>query len=192
MSPCAGLPASTHYVLKVLPPTAAELAGWASCGSVFPFSQSCLSTVICCLSTFYSRPSPALGLLRNLGAVGKEKALLTVCTIQLGIWAFPTFSATGQNRGYMIIWFVLNHILLLNVPWSPHIFCAHVMCSQSPFWSSWSPRIISLDPAQSYQWHLMSCPFDPFQWRNIILITFQIESEINSCLLSTSSLPSTV
>jgi hypothetical protein len=52
--------------LKALPPTAAELAGWTSCGSVFPFSQSCLSTAFCCLSVFCSSPGPALGLLRNL------------------------------------------------------------------------------------------------------------------------------
>lgn len=75
MSPCADLPASTHYVLKALPPTAAELAGWTSCGSVFPFSQSYLSMVICCLSTFYSRPGPALGLFRNLF---RKRALLMV------------------------------------------------------------------------------------------------------------------
>ena len=73
MSPWADLPGSTHYVLKALPPTAAELAGWTSCGSVFPFSQSYLSTVICYLSTFYSKPGPALALLRNLGTVGKRE-----------------------------------------------------------------------------------------------------------------------
>lgn len=67
------------------------------------------------VSTFYSRPGPALGLLGNLGAVRKERALLMVWTIKPDIWAFPTSPATyhwlsiihrqGQSRGYVIIWF---------------------------------------------------------------------------------------
>lgn len=68
------------------------------------------------LSTFYSRPGPALGLLENLGTVRKERALLMVWTTKPDIWAFPTSPATyhwlsishrqGQSRGYVIIWFV--------------------------------------------------------------------------------------
>lgn len=38
MSSCACVPASAQCVLKALPPTAPELAEWASYESIFPFS----------------------------------------------------------------------------------------------------------------------------------------------------------
>ena len=142
MSPCADLPTSTHYVLKALPPTAAELAGWTSCGSVFPFSQSNLSMMICCLSTFYSRPGPALGLFRNLGAVRKKTPINGVYHkarhlslphltnhIPLALNQ-PQAGAEPRICNHLVC---LNHIPLLNATWSPHISCVHVLCDQKPF-----------------------------------------------------------
>lgn len=168
--------------LRALPPTAAELAGWTSCGSVFPFSQSCWGTVFCCLSAFYSRPGPALGLLETWQLLEKREpvngAYRTVRHLSLPHLSSHTPLALDQQYAgaeqrvcdHLVC---LNQILLLNVHRSPYISCAHVMCSQNPFWSSLSSGIISPDPVQSYHWHLMSCPFDTFQRKNIILITFQ-------------------
>lgn len=79
-------------VLKAFPPTGSELARWTSRGSLFPFSQSCCSMVLCCLSTCCSRPEPALGLLKNLGVWGRESPVNGV-SIQPGIWTFPTSPA---------------------------------------------------------------------------------------------------
>lgn len=140
MSAWAWLPASTRCVLKAFPPTAPELAKWTSYESIFPFSQSCLGTIFCCLSSFYASPKSVVGLLRSLGVSVKNP----------GTWSFPNHVSRSvpvtlirnKVRG---IWscdlfrpVLFRPALLLNVYWIRHISWAHATCSQQLFCFYWS------------------------------------------------------